>query len=343
MAAHVGRIGSIDRLPDEHNFVYRVTGSRGAAVLKHAPPYLAEYPDWPLTQTRGLHEALAYETWYPVAGDRVPRVIDIDREQYVFAIADVAVTSTWRDALCEGRIVPEAAAVAGGLVAAIAGAPPPAPAGLDLANPELTGLMSGLVFDEPYAPHPNDSFAPELAPLVREFRADRSVQEARRALARISAESREALIHGDLHTGAFALSPTGATVIVAEFSRMGPVAWDIGALWGNLLIAAARAVALGDAPRAHDVLGLALTVKRSFDERSEAGVQWRAKVERDGVGFAGCEAARRVIGIGRIDDLDTLGPEQRLAASEVALRTARSWIAGYGAGLEEAIARFPDG
>ncbi len=88
------------------------------------------------------------------------------------------------------------------------------------------------------------------------------------------------------------------------------------------------------------MLELALESRWAFLEHVDAGVAWRDQAERDAVGFAGCEAARRVIGIGRIDDLDTLAPEVRDAACEVVLRTAHRWVGGYGVGLEDAVARF---
>ena len=60
----------------------------------------------------------------------------------------------------------------------------------------------------------------------------------------------EALLHGDLHTGsvmvkAAAVGAERSTkVIDSEFAFYGPIGFDIGALWGNYLIAAARAFAL---------------------------------------------------------------------------------------------------
>ena len=62
----------------------------------------------------------------------------------------------------------------------------------------------------------------------------------------------EALIHGDLHTGSVMVrgdgDPGGASTKAfdSEFAFYGPVGFDIGQLWANLLMAAARSATLGD-------------------------------------------------------------------------------------------------
>ncbi len=73
----------------------------------------------------------------------------------------------------------------------------------------------------------------------------------------------EALIHGDLHTGSVMVGGGRTVAIDPEFAFYGPVGFDLGAIWANAVIAAARAAQL-DRPadfRAHvaaivpDVLG----------------------------------------------------------------------------------------
>ena len=63
----------------------------------------------------------------------------------------------------------------------------------------------------------------------------------------------EALIHGDLHTGSVMVGGGRAAAIDPEFAFYGPVGFDLGALWANAAIAAARAdrLAAPTAFRAH--------------------------------------------------------------------------------------------
>ena len=48
----------------------------------------------------------------------------------------------------------------------------------------------------------------------------------------------QALIHGDLHTGSIMVTDSDTRAIDPEFAFFGPMGFDIGALIGNLLIAA---------------------------------------------------------------------------------------------------------
>jgi 5-methylthioribose kinase len=49
--------------------------------------------------------------------------------------------------------------------------------------------------------------------------------------------SREALIHSDLHPGNLMVSPTSLFLIDWEFACMGPMSYDLGTMFGNLLLA----------------------------------------------------------------------------------------------------------
>ena len=50
--------------------------------------------------------------------------------------------------------------------------------------------------------------------------------------------SAEALVHGDLHTGSIMVTEEDTRAIDPEFAFFGPMGFDVGALIGNLLIAA---------------------------------------------------------------------------------------------------------
>ena len=50
-------------------------------------------------------------------------------------------------------------------------------------------------------------------------------------------ERAQALLHGDLHTGSVLASAETTHVIDAEFAAYGPLAFDVGKVIGNLLLA----------------------------------------------------------------------------------------------------------
>ncbi len=50
-------------------------------------------------------------------------------------------------------------------------------------------------------------------------------------------ERQQALLHGDLHTGSLMCTEDTTYVIDAEFAFCGPIAFDVGKMIANLLIA----------------------------------------------------------------------------------------------------------
>jgi 5-methylthioribose kinase len=53
---------------------------------------------------------------------------------------------------------------------------------------------------------------------------------------------------------------------------------------------------------------------------------WLRSVWTDAIGFAGCKAIRRIVGLAKVSDIETLPPEEHVQAATLVLRTARHWI-----------------
>jgi 5-methylthioribose kinase len=154
----------------------------------------------------------------------------------------------------------------------------------------------------------------------------------------------EALIHGDLHTGSVMVRaasdgrPRSTKVFDSEFAFYGPVGFDLGLAYANYVIAAARAYALGEDERAAWALGLIDETWRAFEatfrarwpERVDPRVytdgvleDFIAKVQLDGVGFGAAEAMRRIVGLAKTADIETLEPGLREGAARGVLRASR--------------------
>ncbi|MBO0876651.1 MAG: phosphotransferase, partial [Pseudonocardia sp.] len=154
--------------------------------------------------------------------------------------------------------------------------------------------------------------------------------------------AQEALLHGDLHTGSVFVRGGGAGLSVkafdSEFACYGPVGFDLGLLWANMLFAAARAHALGQPERAAYLADTCESSWRRFRERmvelwpkrrcperypDAYLTSWLEVIRRDGLGFAGCEAARRTIGLAKVSDLESLGDDAYALAGATMLRLSR--------------------
>jgi 5-methylthioribose kinase len=213
-------------------------------------------------------------------------------------------------------------------------------------NPELCRITEDLVFTEPYIDHEHNSVAPGVAPEVARLRAyDALVAEVGGLKYRFMTAG-QTLIHGDLHTGSVMVrnDASGAghgKAIDGEFCFYGPVGFDLGALIGNYLAASARAHVLGRPDGFRSFLrGLAEETWSTFERCIRAMwpqrvdrflsdgffEQWLTSVWRDSIGFGGCKAIRRIVGLAKVSDIQTLPPDEHVVAATIVLRTAARWI-----------------
>lgn len=116
-------------------------------------------------------------------------------------------------------------------------------------NPELCRITEDLVFTEPYIDVERNSFVDELRPEVEALRADTTLRAEVGMLKWAFMTQAEILVHGDLHTGSVMVRTRDGVaecrVIDPEFGYYGPTGFDLG-LFGNFLVARARAVVVGD-------------------------------------------------------------------------------------------------
>jgi 5-methylthioribose kinase len=152
------------------------------------------------------------------------------------------------------------------------------------------------------------------------------------------------LLHGDLHTGSvFVRGTDGAAgfsvkAFDAEFACYGPVGFDLDLLWANMLFASTRAAVLGEPDRARSLAGTVSSSWERFRSRltdhsprrhspakyPDSYLQWwLGQIRSDAFGFAGCEVARRTIGLAKVSDLESLDDAGYAAAAGRMLRLSR--------------------
>jgi 5-methylthioribose kinase len=272
-------------------------------------------------------------------------------------MADLSDWSVWRTALNRGDIHRGVAGQMGDYVARVAfgtsvfgmqieDAQRAAAAAV---NPDLCRITEDLVFTEPYIDHEHNSVQPDVEPEVIRLRADARLIAEVGGLKYRFITAAQALVHGDLHTGSVmvSLDPAGGNedgigkAIDGEFCYYGPVGFDVGALLGNYLTAMARARVLGRPESFQSFLReLAAETWAAFDigirERWPDRVDhfysdeflegWLRDIWRDSIGFGGCKAIRRIVGLAKVSDIQTLDGPQHVAAATMVLRTAHRWI-----------------
>ena len=336
------------------NLVFVLSASDGhGLVLKQALPYVRLVgPAWPMTPDRARHEALALSVHGRLAPELVPTLYHFDPERYVVAMEDLSDHRVWRQALNAGERDEGAAADMGEYVARVAfgtsvfgmGADEQKTLLVDAVNPQLCGITEDLVFTEPYVPAGRNSTLPANDADARELAADDAMIREMGWLKWQFMTQAEALIHGDLHTGSVMVRPAAdglarsTKAFDSEFAFYGPIGFDLGALFGNYVIAAARAFALGDAARALWALGLWRETWTAFETcfrelwpgrvdprvfRDGTLEDYLSRARLDGAGFAAAKMARRIVGLAKTADIETLPEHLREGAARGVLRAAR--------------------
>ncbi|TVR34580.1 MAG: S-methyl-5-thioribose kinase [Nitriliruptor sp.] len=351
----VDRIDTVEEVGDGNlNLVFIVTDHDGrGVVVKQALPYVRLVgPDWPMTVDRVRHEAEAMRAHAALSPEHVPELYHFDEPEHVIVMEDLSDHQVWRGAMNQGEQHEGAAEDMGRYVARVA-------FGTSVfgmhhqeqklavarsVNPELCEITEDLVFTEPYVDAGRNSVIPANEVDARELAGDADMVEEMGVLKWRFMTAAQALIHGDLHTGSVMVrsangeQPRSTKAFDSEFSFYGPIGFDLGALWGNYLIAAARAFALGDDDRAAWTLGLLDETWLSFEEefrllwpeRLDPRVftdpmleRFLAELEVDTAGFAAAKMARRIVGLAKNADIETLPEDLREGAARGVLRSAR--------------------
>jgi len=330
----------------------------GTLVLKQALPYVRLVgPAWPMTPSRAEHEAEALRIHGELDPEKIPVLYDYDPERFIIAMENLSSFRVWRGAMIEGLRHEGVAEAMGELVAEVAFGT----SAMGLAskeqkesvavsiNPELCRITEDLVFTEPYHDIGRNKVLPE-----NQADADRHAADAEMRLAMADAKwlfmtKAEALIHGDLHSGSIMVraldganeGPAEARAFDSEFAFYGPIAFDIGAMWANFTLSAARHIALGNEAYANWALALISKSWNSFEHtirgkvtESKQDPMWTESfVERrlaewmtESWLFAAAKMSRRIVGLAKVHDIEALEPKLREGAARGILELSREIV-----------------
>jgi 5-methylthioribose kinase len=353
------------------NLVFLVDGPDGTVCVKQALPYVrAAGPSWPMSLDRAFYENAYYRAVAPHVGRRIPEIYHYDPEMFCTVMERLSPHVILRQGLIAGERYPTLAEDMGDYVARAcfftSDFALPFETKLDslklfAGNQALMRISVDLIFSDPYhASQRNRHTSPQLDDVVAELRRDGRLKCAVARFGHKFLTQTEALLHGDLHSGSVMVAAGDTRIIDPEFALYGPMGFDLGAFFGNLLLnwyaQPGHATALDDR-RAHQewILRQAQRFWETFRTRflslwplhargdAFPAVLWSdpddARHARDAreafldgvfadmLGFAACKMIRRILGFAHVADFEWIEDAGRRAACEsAALALARSLL-----------------
>lgn len=223
------------------------------------------------------------------------------------------------------------------------------------ANEDLCALTEQVIFTEPYFESENNRHTPGLDDIAADIRGNNDLKLKAVEMKRRLIEKKQALLHGDLHTGSLLVCSDSTYVIDPEFAFVGPIGFDVGKIMANLAIAyiatSGQRHGEGDVQNQRAwLLDCVRDVWTGFSEgfsrqwvdlgsgsgsssetsKSRALVWDEAKVDMpasyreqflrevwdDTLGFFGCVIIRRIIGVAHVQDFESIEDVETRAACE---------------------------
>jgi 5-methylthioribose kinase len=349
------------------NLVFIVEGAHGAICLKQALPYVrAAGPAWPMSPERARFEHAYFRAVAPHVGRLIPQIYHFEPDLHCLVMERLSPHIILRQGLIGGQRYPSVAADMGEYVARASfftsDLATPFERKLEgmalfAANKPLIRISVDLIFAEPYfAAARNRHTSPQLDAAVTALRRDAALKLAATRFGHKFLTETQALVHGDLHSGSVMVTQNDTRVIDPEFAFYGPIGFDLGAFFGNLLLAwysqpghasaqddrraqsawileqarvfwstfQARFLALWDEQAAGDAFPRAL-FQNPGDAAPFAAAR-QAYVDAlfaDMLGFAACKMIRRILGFAHVQDFESIAdPERRAHCEAAALRCA---------------------
>jgi len=195
-------------------------------------------------------------------------------------------------------------------------------------NPELCKITEDLIFDDPYTVSANNNYEAAIEDAAAALRNNEQLHLEVAILRYKFLTSAEALLHGDLHTGSIFITKESTKVIDPEFAFYGPMGFDIGAIFANLLLNYVGQAhwSKDDSARAsyrQQLLDAIVSIWNQFQDKfltlwNEHGVDRLAneangykqyylqRVLQDTVGFTGAKMNRRIVGLAHVADIDRI-------------------------------------
>ncbi|MFC5402185.1 S-methyl-5-thioribose kinase [Cohnella soli] len=341
------------------NLVFHVSqpSSGRSLIVKQALPYAKVVGEsWPLSLDRARIESEALLLESRLAPGLVPLVYHTDHDLALTVMEDLSSHKIMRQGLIDGGTYPLFAGHISEFLArtlfftsdlgmnqqekkTLLGS---------FINPDLCKITEDLIFDHPYTDADTNNFDEHLRDDAKQLWTDETLHLEIALLREKFLTHAQALLHGDLHTGSIFITPESTKVIDPEFAYFGPIGFDIGAVFANLLLHFASqehwtTETSARSDRRQYLLGTISEIWTSFESKfralwDEHGIDRVAKLKsyqddylkrllQDTIGFTGAKMVRRIVGLAHVADIDRIpDADVRAKAQRIALEIGKSLI-----------------
>lgn len=323
------------------NFHVKETSTDNGFIIKQALPYtkiVGESWPFPIERTRIEDHALLKQR--DLAPSYVPKVYYSDVKLGITIIEDLSHLHIARTALIEGSELPLLSTHLGEFLGktlfytSIYAQNQHSKNELEkhVSNPDRCKVIEELEITDPFFEHETIHNEPELKANVEKIQQDQLLRLEVAKLKEKFLTKAEALIHGNIHTGNILVSEHETKVIDEGFAYFGPIAFDIGQVFGHFLLN----VLSRDLEDQEFLFQHIITTWNVFVE--EFSKAWQkdgseihtakkgylehilSEVFTDAVGFAGCKLIRHTIGLADVAELDTIQPyDKRITVKQLVL------------------------
>lgn len=340
------------------NYIFRIfnEATQESIILKQAGPYARISEEFKVSPTRNRIEFHILSLHNELVNGLVPQVHRYDSVMNCTLMEDLSDHMILREALLQRKILPGiehalSTYMARTLLLTSDVVMDPQHKKALMAkfiNPELCAITEDLVYSEPFYDCPRNDMIPRTKALAAELIwENEAIQLEITKLKFKFMTQAQALLHGDLHTGAIFVKEGSVKVIDPEFAFYGPMGHDLGNLMANFMFAYVNGVVSGAEREAPDFLPwlkeMAVSTlelfKKAFLELWELeaaqaykqvkgfSLHYLNEVLADSAACAGAELCRRIIGLAHVKDMAGIeNLEHRERAEAICLHAAKILI-----------------
>lgn len=326
------------------NYIYRISCGEKSLILKQAGEATRLSSGKNISRKRNQREARALIRQNEIVPGSTPKVYLYDEVMDCMVMEDMKDYTVMRQALLDGRPLCDSfGEQIGHILAENYRQTSDVQADhirkkyevKEFINPELCEISERLVFDEPIF---NLSGCNGVEPENNAY-VEANIyagEELKKEVGKLKYQfmtSSQSFIHGDLHTGSLFISEERVKIFDSEFAFYGPTGYDVGNVVAHLLLAKTNALLterneVADWTEKQIRSILRIFTEETIGQKRQPGKdafekelnQWYIRnILADSAGYCGMEIIRRVLGVAKVKDVQSLERQKRCRAERMLL------------------------